>query len=259
MPCSTAALLGRPRPARRSAAGAAPRPPELGPGVRGQPRRMRRSASIGCASAATARTDRGRDHHRAAGQARLHHRLPLPPRQPRASGRATAARLREPHRRQRHRTTDVHGAALGRPRSWSRATRATVEAPGDAAAHDLLAPPLPRCPLWIDTQGGRLLSCSVSRAAVERIASVDREVAAERFAVRGRPHSRPLVCRRAVGEARVPGPGRLADRLPAGARRARPPTATRRVTGTLRFVLGDQLDRADRRAAGPRSAGATRC
>ena len=61
----------------------------------------------------------------------------------------------------------------------------TVEASGDALPTTYWHRRFLDRPQWIDTQGGRLLSCSISPGGVERIASVDREVAADRFAVQG--------------------------------------------------------------------------
>jgi len=60
-----------------------------------------------------------------------------------------------------------------------------VEASGDALPTTYWHRRCLDRPRWIDTQGGRLLECSVSPRGPERIAAVDREVAAERFAVQG--------------------------------------------------------------------------
>ena len=61
----------------------------------------------------------------------------------------------------------------------------TVEAPADALPTTYWHRRFLDRPQWIDTQNGRLLSCSVSSRGVERITALDREVAADRFAVAG--------------------------------------------------------------------------
>ena len=61
----------------------------------------------------------------------------------------------------------------------------TVEAPADALPTTYWHRRFLDRPHWIDTQNGRLLSCSVSSRGVERIAAADREIAADRFAVAG--------------------------------------------------------------------------
>ena len=166
--------IGLARPARRR---------ELGPGLRGQPRRLAdRPAPAALQPGRGA--DHGRDHHRAAGQARLHHRLPLPPRQSRDLGRrpicsSFASRTDDngtAHRVQARRSGD---------RILVEGDQGIVEAPGDALPTTYWHRRFLDRPQWIDTQGGRLLSCSVSPRGVERIAAVDREVAADRFAVAG--------------------------------------------------------------------------
>jgi Family of unknown function (DUF6134) len=60
-----------------------------------------------------------------------------------------------------------------------------VEAPGDALPTTYWHRRFLERPQWIDTQNGRVLSCSVSSRGVERIAALDRELAADRFAVAG--------------------------------------------------------------------------
>jgi len=61
----------------------------------------------------------------------------------------------------------------------------TVEAPADALPTTYWHRRFLDRPHWIDTQNGRLLSCSVGSRGVERITALDREIAAERFAVAG--------------------------------------------------------------------------
>ena len=58
-----------------------------------------------------------------------------------------------------------------------------VEAPGDAMPSTYWHRRFLEAPVWIDTQAGRLLDCTVTRTGAEPVLAAGREVPADRFAV----------------------------------------------------------------------------